>query len=177
MGFGGNMKMTMWLWVLAPAAVLLAAMSPMRAAAQSRSVVAPETMAQAVVGGPANSGALAPSEIIARLRSAGFIPLSRPLQRGGVYVLFALDREYMDVRLAVDASNGRVLSATRLAGIRYGGPGFDGYEVLSRYERAPVPPADIPNVGPARSNASTRRSPPLPRARPDDVTSGVAKGI
>ena len=98
-------------------------------------------------------------------------------QRGGVYVLFALDREYMDVRLAVDASNGRVLSATRLAGIRYGGPGFDGYEVLSRYERAPVPPADIPNVGPARSNASTRRSPPLPRARPDDITSGVAKGI
>ena len=161
-------------WALGPVAVFFAAMPPSWAAAQS-GPAAPDTMAQAVAGGPANSGALAPSQIIVQLRSAGFIPLSRPVQRGGVYVLFALDRQYMDVRLTVDAGNGRVLSVTRLAGARYGGPRFEGYEVLSRYER-PVPPANIPNLRPARNNASARRSPPLPRARPDDVTTGVAKG-
>jgi len=56
--------------------------------------------------------------------------------------------------------------------------------MFSRYERPPVPPADIPNVGPARgsagpsrNNASARRSAPLPRARPGDVAAGVAKQI
>ena len=56
--------------------------------------------------------------------------------------------------------------------------------MLSRYERPPVPPADIPNAGPARgsagplrNNASAKRSAPLPRARPGDVAAGVAKQI
>src|SRR5215471_17309777 len=51
-----------------------------------------------------------------------------------------------------------------------------------RYDRPPVPPADIPNVapiknnmGPARHHASARRSTPLPRTRPPDVTAGIAK--
>jgi hypothetical protein len=116
------------MWILGAAGVFLAAMSPMRANAQSGSAE-PDMMAQVVTGRPANSGALAPSEVIVRVRSAGFDPLSRPIQRGGVYVLFALDHQYLDVRLTVDAGNGRVLSATRLAGMRYGGPGFDGYEM------------------------------------------------
>jgi hypothetical protein len=67
-------------------------------------------------------------------------------------------------------------------GARYGDPGYYGYHVLWRDERPPVPPADIPNIAPARnnlgsvrSNASTRRSPPLPRIRPADLASGVAK--
>jgi len=54
---------------------------------------------------------------------------------------------------------------------------------LLRYDRPPVPPADIPNVGstpnmgPTRYNASTRRFPllPLPRARPGDLAAGVAR--
>jgi len=55
--------------------------------------------------------------------------------------------------------------------------------MLPRYERPPVPPADIPNVGPARGsagplrNTSAKRSAPLPRARPGDAAAGVAKQI
>jgi len=55
-------------------------------------------------------------------------------------------------------------------------------QMLSRYERPPVPPADIPNVGPAkgsvgplRNSASAKRSAPLPRARPGDIAADVAK--
>jgi hypothetical protein len=168
-------------WVLAWAALLLAALSPTRGGAQSQ-LPAGVMRAQAAINIPAGSGALAPSEIIARVRSAGFGPLSRPVQRGGVYVLFAVDRQYMDVRVTVDASSGRVLSATRLAGMRYGGPGYEGYDERSPvYERPPVPPGEIPNRGTARNVGPATPSPPhlpLPRARPDgDVTGSVKEAV
>jgi hypothetical protein len=148
--------------------VFLVVISPTRAGAQLQPA-APGITAQA---GPAY-GTLAPSEIMRRVTSAGFDPLSRPVQRGAVYILLARDRQYMDVRLTVDAGSGRVLSATRLAGMRYGGSGVDGYEVSSRYGRPPVPPNTIPNVTAARTHASARM--PLPRARPGDVTTGAVK--
>ncbi len=58
-------------------------------------------------------------------------------------------------------------------------------QLLLRYERRPVPPADIPNVAPGRGypgygryNIYGRRFlPPLPRTRPSDLTTGVAKEI
>src|SRR5215475_7923341 len=49
---------------------------------------------------------------------------------------------------------------------------------MSWRDRPPVPPADIPNVAPVKNNvghASARRSTPLPRTRPPDVTAGIAK--
>jgi hypothetical protein len=70
-----------------------------------------------------------------------------------------------------------VAGRSAISGMRYGGPGFDRYEVLARYERPPVPPADIPNVGPVRSNASSKRSPPLPRTRPSNVVSGAKESV
>jgi hypothetical protein len=128
------------------------------------------------------AGTLAPSEIVAEVRRAGFEPISRPVQRGRVYVLFALDRDNVDVELTVHAGSGHLLWINDRVDARYGGSGYYGYQALSRYERPPVPPADIPAAGPARSNwssfrskASLRRSPPLPRTRPADVTSGAAK--
>jgi hypothetical protein len=140
-------------------------MLPLRAGAQSH--------AGAGAGELTDAGGLAPSEIIASVRSAGFDPRSRPFQRGGVYFVFAVDRHYMDVRVTVDAGSGRVLSATRLAGTRFGGPGYDGHEAQSRlYERPPVPPADIPNRGAARNTTVAAPPPPrapLPRSRPGDV--------
>jgi hypothetical protein len=158
-------------------AALSAAMLPMKAGAQSHAAGAGAATAQ-TAGEPTNAGGLAPSEIIASVRSAGFDPRSRPFQRGGVYFVFAVDRHSMDVRVTVDASSGRVLSATRLAGTRYGGPGYDGHEVLSRtYERPPVPPADIPNRGVARNaGVAPSSSPraPLPRSRPGDVITETA---
>jgi hypothetical protein len=43
------------------------------------------------------------------------------------------------------------------------------------YWHPPVPPADIPNMGSVRNNAPTRRSAPLPRARPGDLATGAAR--
>jgi hypothetical protein len=81
--------------------------------------------------------------------------------------------------VTVDANSGRVLSATRLAGMRFGGPGYEGHEELSPvYERAPVPPGDIPNRGMARNFGPATASPPhppLPRARPGDIVTGSVK--
>ena len=133
------MKIAMGCALVWVAAVLVAA-SSLQAGAQSR--VGANIVVAQTAGEPTDRGGLAPPEILANVRSAGFDPRSRPLQRGGVYFVFAVDRHFMDVRVTVDANSGRVLSSTRLAGMRYGGPGYDGHEVLSRvYERPPVPPA------------------------------------
>jgi hypothetical protein len=159
-----------------------------------------------MAGPPPYEEGLPPYEIIASVRSAGFQPLSRPLRRGPVYVLFAADRYLVDVRVIVDARSGRVLSATRLAGALYGGPGYEGHDVLPRsqalgypprgYERAPVPPGDVPSHGagrpsgppeaaeappPAnlakRSPSQSPQHPPLPHARPADVVTGAVKEV
>jgi hypothetical protein len=105
---------------------------------------------------------LPPPEIVASVRSAGFDPVSRPLHRGRVYIVFATDRDDIDVRLTIDAQSGRVLSVTRLAGELYEEPGYDRGYVPPRvpqgyappyerpphlYERGPVPPAEVPGYG------------------------------
>jgi hypothetical protein len=165
--------------------------------------------------------ALPPSEIMASVRSAGFDPLSRPMHRGGVYVVFAADRHDVEVRVTVDAYSGRVLAATRLAGMPYE-PGYGGYRAMSRqmppamppdygfpderaprfYDRAPMPPADVPIYGPGRfyrqppieegesrllergrgfeeppRHAATAPAahPPLPRTRRTDIATGTVK--
>lgn len=135
------------------------------------------------------SNALTPAEIIASVRSAGFDPLNRPVRRGSMYLVFARDRYLMDVQVKIDARSGRVLSATRLAGVAYGGPGYEAYD-RRRYEPAPVPPGEIPLQVPRRPpgpvaiegdrRPTERRgdqAAPLPRARPDEVVTGdVSEG-
>lgn len=121
--------------------------------------------------------ALPPVEILASVRSAGFNPVSRPVQRGPVYLLFATDRYFFDVRLTVDARSGRVLTATRLAGASHGGPVYEGalpgsYPFYERGQRGPVPPAAVPG----RRNGTAAAAAPqplLPRARRDEVGSAT----
>jgi hypothetical protein len=160
--------------------VIFAVSQPVLGFAQANGV--PPGIVQHLAGAPAIGGRLAPSEIVAEVRWAGFEPTSRPVRRGGVYVLSALDTDGIVVELTVDAGSGRVLWIDEMIGARYGGSGYYGYHPLSRYEGRPVPPAEIPNAGPATSNlssfrskASIRRPPPLPRTRPADLASGVAK--
>jgi hypothetical protein len=148
-------------------------------------------------GGLPMGSMLPPREILAALRSAGFDPLSRPVARGGVYVVFALNRYYMDVQVRVDGRSGRVLSVTRLAGAAYGGPIYEGHlPALQRgyppayappaanYEHPPVPPANVPLAPPARNfgaaapsrsgapeTVAKKSAPPqapVPRVRPED---------
>jgi len=155
-------------------------MPPVLALAQSSGMARDTT--GPVAGVSAILGMLAPAEIEAEVRRAGFEPMNRPIQRGRVYVLFALDPYDMDVKLTVDAGTGRVLWVRGVSGARYGGAGYYSYRPWSRFERPPTPPGDIPNIWPGknnsgsvRSSASLRPAPPLPRTRPADLTSAVAK--
>jgi hypothetical protein len=167
-------------WALG-SALVVAAMPPVLALAQSSGMARDTT--GPVAGVSAILGMLAPAEIEAEVRRAGFEPMSRPIQRGRAYVLFALDPYDMDVKLTVDAGTGRVLWVSGVSGTRYGGgAGYYSYRPWSRFERPPTPPGDIPNIWPGknnsgsvRSSASLRPAPPLPRTRPADLTSAVAK--
>ena len=124
----------------------------------------------------AAGAALSPVQILASVRAAGFSPLSRPLPRGPVYQLFATDRYLFDVRLTVDARTGRVLSATRLAGVIRGGPVYEGAlpgeYPYQRAMRAPIPPAPLPN----RRNATAAQGQhALPPAQTEEApTKGTA---
>src|SRR5258708_36361512 len=167
-------------WALGSALVVFVAMPPVLAVAQSSGGARDTTWPLAGVS--ATLGMLAPAEIEAAVRRAGFEPMRRPLQRGRVYVLFALDPYDMDVKLTVDAGSGRVLWVAGVSGARYGGAGYFSHRPWSRYERPPPPPGDIPNIWPGknnsgsvRSSASLRPALPLPRTRPADLTSAAAK--
>jgi hypothetical protein len=133
-------------------------------------VVAPtngatQDIGRAVAGGSTTLPALAPSQIIMQVRRAGFEPISRPVQRGQVYVLSALDGDDIVVRLTVDARSGRLLWVADVSGTRYGG--YYGYPAAPPRVRPPAPPADI--------QTAVRRSPPLPHTRPGGLTSAVNK--
>jgi len=54
-------------------------------------------------------------QITANVRAAGLQPLSRPMLRGAVYYVRAVNPARAEVRVAIDAHSGRVLSATRVA--------------------------------------------------------------
>jgi hypothetical protein len=172
---------------LGPAVGLFVAMSPEFALAQADGTVSdPAEMTSDKVtlqemtwpaGAAAPGGTLPPAEILAEVRRDGFYPVGRPVQRGRVYVLFAVDQDDFDVQLTIDAASGRVL---RVAGAvaRFGGPGHYGYRSVWR-ERPPAPPVDIPaarnSSGPAGTrNASLKRFPPLPRKRPVSVADAPA---
>jgi hypothetical protein len=111
---------------------------------------------------------------MAIVRSAGLAPLSRPVRRGGAYVLTATSRGGSQVRVVVDAYEGDILRVSPLyaAGrdegprITYGrDPRFDGGV-------PPVPPRSVPNahlanVPPATGPVEVKpQHAPLPRPRP-----------
>jgi hypothetical protein len=79
----------------------------------------------------AAAGALPPAEILAEVRQEGFYPVGRPVQRGRVYVLYAVDQDDIDVMLTVDAASGRLIRITGAA-VHFGGPGSFGWRSLWR---------------------------------------------
>lgn len=90
---------------------------------------------------PAYSSGLPPYEVLTIVRSMGFEPQSRPVRRGGVYVVRAFDDQDIPVRVIVDARSGRVVNVAER------GPMQDdeGPVVEQRYSSAyPVPPRAVP---------------------------------
>jgi hypothetical protein len=123
---------------LACAAVGLACLVPMAAQAQYTAYMP----------------AVSQEQIAVNVRAAGLSPLSRPALRGAVYYLRAMSRANVEMRVAVDARSGRVLSATRVSDTQRAAVGSPVPDAPPRYEprvrgsgyseTAPLPPADVP---------------------------------
>jgi len=143
--------------------------------------------------GPPIMEGVPPYQVMNMVRASGFRPLGPPARRGPVYLLRAIDPDGDEVRLAVDANSGRVLSVAAVDDLppRYGAPA--GYETLPRDEPAPPygrpgpyhygapepmrsendPYGPPPNAAPPRPAAPVNRAAavtlphtPLPRPRP-----------
>jgi hypothetical protein len=139
-------------------------------------------------------------QITANVRAAGLEPLSRPLLRGTVYYMRALNRARAEMRVAIDARSGRVLSATRVAQepaappaagetAAAPAPRYEPYTGSRGYsEAAPLPPAEVPggsqptppgrapNYGVTSPAKRLAAQPPAARSRPaesGEVTGSV----
>jgi hypothetical protein len=115
--------------------------------------------------------AVSQDQIAVNVRAAGFAPLSRPALRGTVYYLRAMSRGSVEMRVAVDARSGRVLSATRVSDTQRAAAQSPVPEAPPRYEprvrgsgyseAVPLPPADVP-VAAQPAPATPVAAPPAP---------------
>lgn len=154
---------------LACAAVGLACLGPMAAQAQYTAYMP----------------AVSQEQIAVNVRAAGFSPLSRPALRGAVYYLRAMSRNNVEMRVAVDARSGRVLSATRVSDTQRAAAGSPVPDAPPRYEprvrgsgyseTAPLPPADVPVAAqPAPAQIAAPPAPAKKLATPRAPASGTA---
>ena len=92
-------------------------------------------------------------QITANVRAAGLQPLSRPVLRGAVYYVRAINPARAEMRVAIDARSGRVLSATRVAHeppappAKFSEPGPAPQPYVSGHGYSEAPPADLPLEG------------------------------
>jgi hypothetical protein len=129
-----------------------------------------------------------PYEVVAIVRSTGLEPLTRPVRNGTAYALRALDPAGQEVRVVVDARNGRIARVVPVPGARHVDPRYgefpppygraagrlvpDGYGPGARVAALPPgaegtpPSAHAPAIGSAPRPAAQSAPPPLPRPRP-----------
>jgi hypothetical protein len=126
-------------------------------------------------------GALPSYEVVTIVRSTGLEPHGRPVRQGPVYALRAVDPAGEEVRVVVDAYDGRIVKVIPLTEPRYAMPlmrppfgpaprpmamipdeGLDDFTPASPGGR-PLPPGS-PGIVPRETAAQAR--PPLPRPRP-----------
>jgi hypothetical protein len=120
-------------------------------------------------------------EILTIVRSAGFNPIGRPGRDGANYVIRAIDRHGDDVQVIVGAKDANILFVRRLgsrvgmaaptdfAGPRAYPPRYPDYF----FGNVPRPPRTVPAQRAATPAKRTAAGPPVPRARPADVTGTV----
>jgi hypothetical protein len=139
-----------------------------------------------------------PYEVVAIVRSTGLEPLTRPVRNGSAYALRALDPAGQEVRVVVDARNGRIARVVPVPGARYVDPRYgefpppygraagrlvpDGYGPGARVASLPPgaegapPSAHTPAiVSPSRSVQSG--PPPLPRPRPKAASADSSAAV
>jgi len=103
---------------------------------------------------PGYAPGLPPHEIVAVVRSTGLNPLSRPMRRGPVYAVHAVDQTGQGFRVIVDARLGRVLQIVPVPGAQFAAP----VGAPAPYGRPPAGVAMVPDgYGP---NSRTAALPP-----------------
>jgi hypothetical protein len=112
-----------------------------------------DALAQAAPVYPAATQ-LPPYEIVAIVRSTGLEPVSRPVWRGQVYALHAVDPAGHPVRVTVDSRLGRIMSVTPAAHPRFAAPAL------------PPPPTARNRHPPRRRPKRKRRRRALSQRRP-----------
>jgi hypothetical protein len=104
--------------LFACAAAGLACTFPVPAGAQVSGGDAGRTYGTFVSGPPAYAGGprrtVPLDQITANVRAAGLQPLSRPRLHGAVYYVRSVNPAHAEMRVAIDARSGHVLSATRV---------------------------------------------------------------
>jgi hypothetical protein len=126
---------------------------------------------------PPPGAVMPPYEVLTIVRSMGFDPMSRPVLRGPVYVVRALDDDDIPVRVAIDARSGQVVRVTE-SGINYPGswPGVRSGAYVLPPETVPpgeryLPPREFGRQVPPPHKLATRT--PIPRAAPPQSRAAV----
>jgi hypothetical protein len=136
--------------------------------------------AQAVPPGlyPDVGPALPPHEVITIVRSTGLEPLGRPVRRGPVYTIRAVDpASGEELRVIVDAQMGHVVRMVPVVMprgvpvVRPPGRIAMAPDAYGPTAQMPMPGADGPALGAARpQDDASPAGPPLPRPRPKLAT-------
>jgi hypothetical protein len=109
----------------------------------------------------ATAGMLPPADILTEVRQEGFFPVGRPVQRGSVYVLYAVDQDDIDVMLTVDAATGRLIRVSGAAA-HFGSPGAVGWRSIVWRDRPSSPDAPAARRGAIPRHAVLRHFPRPP---------------
>ncbi len=143
-------------------------------------VLVPAAEAQA----PQQAGGLVPPRaVMGIVHSNGLDPVGRPVREGATYVVRAINRRGLLMRVVVDARSGDIRAVNRIV------PGPDGpgpvamrpapYGPPPEFDPPPVTPDQYDDMPPARAirppvvhappRATAFATPPLPRPRPANV--------
>jgi hypothetical protein len=133
---------------------------------------------------PPYGAVLPPFEVVTIIRSMGFDPVSRPVLRGPVYVVQALDDVSIPVRVIVDARSGNVVRVTESPRTAYMGVAPDAGFGPRRLPPETVPPGAVyrpydDDLAPPAAQAPPPPKPkvavrtPLPRPAPPQSKAAV----
>jgi hypothetical protein len=143
-------------------------------------VLVPAAQAQAP---QPSDGPVPPRAIVRIVHANGLDPVGRPVREGPTYIVRAIDRRGLLMRVVVDARSGQIRAVNRIVP----GPGGPGrvamrplpYGPPPEFDPPPVAPDDYSDLPPARpvrapamrpaSRVSASATPPLPRPRPTNV--------
>ncbi|MPZ37022.1 MAG: hypothetical protein GEU95_02985 [Rhizobiales bacterium] len=120
-----------------------------------RVYAAPPPMVEPPVMEPMVRPGLPPNEILMIVRASGLRPLTRPARRGGRYLLLASDNMGGQLRVVVNAHNGRIVRASPAYD-----PRFADHPVRRPRGLVPMPPREHAAAPPPSAGA-----PPAPEVK------------